>query len=60
MTKTELREMITDIVAKLDEQPADGDHLAADAMMDLIDQLVNIITLCQAEILDRASTDYFT
>ena len=54
MTKSELRDMVAGIGAWLDAQSVDeGDCMAADAMMDLIDQLVNVVALCQAQVIEK-------
>ena len=54
MTKTELRDMVAGIGTWLDAQPVDeGDCLGDDAMMDLVDQLVNVVALCQAKMMEK-------
>ena len=54
MMKSELRDMVAGTGAWLDAQPVDeGGCLGGDAMMDLVDQLVNVVSLCQAEIVGR-------
>lgn len=56
MTKNDLRKKIADITAWLDILPADQyNRLEDETLMDLVDRLVNIIALCQAEILKKDS-----
>lgn len=52
MTKTDLRDMVADIAIWLDAQTVDTDgHLGNKTLMDIIDQMVNVVALCQTELL---------